>query len=498
MSLNNASRRKFLRTASVVSGSVGAAAAPFALNMATLGSAVAQTTGTYKAIVCVFLYGGNDSNNMVLRTDAASYNVYSKMRPSAPDSIALLVPGTAPNNGATRASPARLGGVTALAPKFSAGIDGSTENSAFTYGLHPSMPEVAALFGAGRLGILANAGPLIQPMTKAQFNANSVPRPRALGSHNDQQSTWQALGPEGVKVGWGGHLGDMVASSNTNSTFTSVAVSGNAVFSAGDTVFQYQVGTGGATQISGLTGNLFNSSSAAATLRGIVTAGNQNLFADEYSSIVKRSVTAQAAFQTAFAAAAAAAPNPTTYIQPSTGNAQQNNLAQQLQVVAKVIAARSALGANRQIFFVSMGGFDTHSAQNPSQADLLARLSHAIGYFDTTLATLGGTDMRNNVTLFTASDFNRTLNSNGDGTDHGWGSHHFVSGGAVNGGEIYGRFPEFGPQGADSVGDRFVPVNSVDQIGATIGKWFGASGSQLSTIFPNLGNFARADLGFLK
>jgi len=491
----NASRRKFLRTASVVSGSVGAAAAPFALNLATLGSAVAQTTGPYKAIVCLFMYGGNDASNMIVRTDATSFNVYTAMRTQAPDSIALLAPGTVPNANAARATPARLGGVVPIAPKFTAGVPGSTPNSAFTYGLHPSMPEVASLFAANRLAILANAGPLVAPMTKAQYQANSVPRPRALGSHNDQQSTWQALGPEGVKVGWGGHLGDLVASSNANVAFTSITVSGNAVFSAGDTVFQYQVGGNGAVQISGISGNLFGSSTASAALRGIVTSDNQNLFANEYASIVKRSVNAQASFQTAFSASTAAAP--TTYVQPSTGNAQTNGLAQQLQTVARIIGARGALGVTRQVFFVSMGGFDTHSTQNSSQADLLARLSHAIGYFDTTLATLGGVDMRGSVTLFTASDFGRTHTSNGDGTDHGWGAHHFVSGGAVRGGEIFGTFPEFGSQGADSAGNQYLPSTSVDQIGATIGKWFGATPLQLNTIFPNLPNFSTPDLGFL-
>jgi uncharacterized protein (DUF1501 family) len=495
MPLNNASRRKFLRTASVVSGSVGTAAAPFALNLASLGSAVAQTAGPYKAIVCLFMYGGNDSSHMVLRTDPTSFNVYSAVRNQAPTSIALLAPGTAANLNATRATPAQLGGVVAITPKFTPSVQGSAQNSALTFALHPSMPEVANLFGAGRLAILANAGPLVAPMTKAQWQANSVPRPRALGSHNDQQSTWQALGPEGVKVGWGGHLGDIVAASNANSSFTSVTVSGNAVFSAGDTVFQYQVGSAGATQISGLTGTLFNSTSAAATLKGIVTATNANLFADEYASIVKRSVAAQATFQTGFNASIAAAP--TTYVVPSTGQTQQNGLAQQLQTVAKIIGARSALGANRQVFFVAMGGFDTHSMQNQSGADLLARLSHAIGYFDTVLSNLGGVDLRNNVTLFTASDFGRTHTSNGDGTDHGWGAHHFVSGGAVNGGDIYGRFPEFGSQGSDSAGNQYLPNLSVDQIGATVGKWFGATPSELATIFPNLANFSTADLGFL-
>jgi uncharacterized protein (DUF1501 family) len=489
----DAERRRFLRTASVVSGSVGYAAAPFALNLASLGSALAQTAPDYKAIVCLFLYGGNDSSHMVLRTDALSFDEYTRLRSVAPESIALKAPGTAPVPTAALASPDRLGGVTTIVPKFSV----STENNAFTYALHPSMPEVASLFGASRLAILANAGPLVQPVTRAEFVAKSKPLPRALGSHNDQQSTWQALGAEGVKVGWGGHLGDLVASQNSNTVFTSISVSGNAVFSAGDTVFQYQVGTGGATQISGISGNLFGSTTAAATLKSIITADNQHLFAKEHAAIVKRSVDAQAVFQAAFVAQAAAAPAPSTYVSPSTGNAATNSLATQLQTVAKIIAARSGLGTKRQVFFVSMGGFDTHDGQNRNQADLLARLSHAIGYFDTALANLGGVDMRNQVTLFTASDFGRTLTSNGDGTDHGWGAHHFVSGGAVNGGEIYGRFPQFGQGLNDSANNAYLPVTSVDTIGATIGKWFGASSSQLRLVFPNLPNFT-ADLGFLK
>lgn len=490
METMNANRRKFLRTASVVGSSVGAAAAPFALNLATIGSAVAQTATDYKAIVCVFFYGGNDSSNMVLRTDATSFNEYTRMRNTQPTSIALLAPGTAPNFGAGRATPDRLGGVLALTPKFTV----SPENNAFKYALHPSMPEAASLFSAGRLAILANAGPLVVPLTRAEYVANVKPRPLALGSHNDQQSTWQALSIEGTKIGWGGRIGDMVAAQNTSATFTSISVSGNAVFSAGESVFQYQVGGGGATQIGGLTGTLFGSTTAAATLKSIVTADNQHLFAKEYSTILNRSVTAQATFQGAFSASTVAAPS--QYMQPSSGQNQNNDLAQSLATVARVINVRSALGAKRQVFFVAMGGFDTHDNQNQNQADLLAKISHALGYFDTALSTLGGTDMRSSVTLFTASDFGRTLTSNGDGTDHGWGSHHLVWGGAVKGGEIYGRFPQFGLNLNDSANNAYLPVTSVDTIGATLGKWFGVSDTSLNTIFPNLPNFTR-DLGFL-
>ncbi|HEX3141353.1 MAG TPA: DUF1501 domain-containing protein, partial [Rhizobacter sp.] len=199
-------------------------------------------------------------------------------------------------------------------------------------------------------------------------------------------------------------------------------------------------------------------------------------------------------FQDAFNKASVAAP--TQYVQPSTRSNQNNGLAQQLQTVARIIAARSGLGANRQVFFVSMGGFDTHDNQNRAQADLMARLSHAIGYFDGVMGSLG---LQDNVTLFTASDFGRTFTSNGDGTDHGWGAHHFVHGGAVRGKEIYGRFPQVGLNQPDEVGSgSFLPGVSVDQIGATLGKWFGISDSSLDMVFPNLRNFGSGrDLGFM-
>ena len=274
-------------------------------------------------------------------------------------------------------------------------------------------------------------------------------------------------------------------------------MSGNAVFSAGQTTFQYKVGGGGSTQIGGITGTLFNSTTASTTLRSIITADNQHLFAKEYSSIIKRSIDCAGGLPDRLQRLDGAwRRRSTTSRRPAT--TQNNGLAQQIQTVVRVIGARNAIGAKRQMFFVSMGGFDTHDGQNMNQADLLARISHAIGYFDTVMSNIGGVDMRNNVTLFTASDFGRTITSNGDGTDHGWGAHHFVAGGAVNGGEIYGRFPQFQLNtGQDAANNAYLPVTSVDTIGATIGKWFGVSDTNLDTIFPNLSNFPR-DLGFLK
>jgi uncharacterized protein (DUF1501 family) len=493
MPLNNTSRREFLRRASVVSSSVGAAGLPFAMNLAAMNAAVAQSTD-YKAIVCLFMYGGNDSANMVLPTDAASWAEYVKTRTVEPDPIALKAPGTPADPSAANASPAALGGVLAIVPGFAT----SPENSTKTFALHPSMPELQALFGQSRLGIIANAGPLIQPMTKAEFVANSKTRPPKLFSHNDQQSTWQALSTEGARVGWGGRFGDLLASGNSQTAFTSISVSGNAVFMAGNTVFQYQVGTGGAVAINGLSGKLFNSTKAAAAYKDIITQGgapntNVHLLAREEANITKRSIDAQANFQAAFNASMVAAP--TNYFNPITRATAVNDLANQLQAVARIIGARAGLGAKRQVFFVSMGGFDTHDNQNKNQANLLAKISHAIQYFDTTLNTLG---MRDKVTLFTASDFGRTFTSNGDGTDHGWGAHHFVYGGAVKGKEIYGRFPQVGLNHNDEVGSgSFLPNISVEQIGGTLGKWFGVSNTDLDLVFPNLKNFTQRDLGFL-
>ncbi len=484
----NASRREFLRLSAVASA-MGTGAAPFALNLGALSSAAAATTGLtdYKALVCIFLFGGNDSANMVLPTDPTSWSTYTSVRSTAPDPIALAAVGTPPNPAAAVGSPARLGGVLPISP---------VNNQGRSFALHPSMPHVQSLFGAGRLAVVANAGPLFMPLTKTQYRTRpvGVRVPPKLFSHNDQQSLWQAYGPEGASIGWGGRIGDMIRSNNTNPIFTAISASGNAVFLAGENTLQYQVSSSGAVAIGGLTGTLFGSSSAAATFQNIITRDYANLFAKEYAAVTQRSINAQQLLSTALTANV---PNPTQYTNVD-GQLATNSLAVQLRTVARLIAARNALGAKRQVFFVSMGGFDTHDAQNRGHADLMARLSHALAYFDTTLSTLEGGDVSAQVTTFTASDFGRTFTSNGDGTDHGWGAHHFVMGGAVRGRDIYGRFPMVGLNHDDEVGSgSFLPTVSVEQYGATLAKWFGLSDSDINTVFPNLTNFSIRDLGFM-
>lgn len=474
----NASRREFLRAASLMSVA-GAAGAPFALNLLTVGAAAAQTASDYKAIVCLFLAGGNDQANTVLATDPASWNDYLSVRTtSEAGSIALPAAGAA-------------GGVLPIVP--------DTVQAGREFALHPNLGPLKDLFDAGRAAIVANVGPLLVPTTRDQYRAKSVPLPPKLFSHNDQTSLWQSYSPEGATYGWGGRMGDLLASMNGNTNFTSVSASGNAVFLAGRTVNQYQVSASGAVPIGGLSGSLFGAPATANPLQAIITGNRSNLLETEHAAVVRRSIDAQAVLSGAMLpAGTGGVPNPTQYTNPVTGALANNPLATQLQTVARVIGGRTGLGARRQVFFVSMGGFDTHDFQRNNQANLLARLSHAISYFDATLSNLGGADLRNQVTLFTASDFGRTFTSNGDGTDHGWGSHHFVVGGAVRGKNIYGNFPVTGIGHGEDVGSgSLLPAISVDQYGATLASWFGLSESQIAEVFPNIQNFSNRNLGFM-
>ncbi len=505
MNIHNASRRLFLRHAGAMGALLGPAAAPLALNLSAVGAASAQTASDYKALVCLFLFGGNDALNMVLPTDAASWANYSTVRNQSPDSIALLAPGTAPNLGAGAASPQRLGGVLPIAPARAQGR---------SFALHPVMGELQSMFDTDRrLAILPNVGPLVMPTSKAQYGQKSFPKPQRLFSHNDQQNTWQALAPEGATRGWGGRMGDVLAAMNARPVFTSISASGNAVWLAGESIQQYQVGTNGAIRM-GTDGNgrIYGSADVGAAMQRIVSATRgTHVFERDLAALNSRAIDAEAALRTAMKPASDAlfGTAPATgsynanadpkllYDNPLTGAKSFNSLAQQLQAVARLIDASSASGvqARRQVFFVSMGGFDTHDNQNRNHADLMAKLAHALRYFDTTLGAMGA---RNNVTTFTASDFGRTFTSNGDGTDHGWGAHHMVMGGAVRGGDLYGNFPVLGAKNAsnnnfDSSPNQLgngslLPETSVDQLGATLGRWFGLSDGQLLDIFPNLAN----------
>jgi len=378
---------------------------------------------------------------------------------------------------------------------------------------------------ASRLAILPNIGPLILPTTKAQYALDSHPKPARLFSHNDQQNTWQALGPEGVTKGWAGRMGDLLAGQNSRPVFTAVSATGNAVWLAGNTVQQYQVNTTGGVPLGVNTaGQVFGSADVGAALQLLsALATSAHPFDADVAAVARRSIDAELVLRTAMRPASDApfgtapgtgAYNATNdpklrYDNPLTGATAANALAQQFQVVARLIDAglRGASGCNRQVFFVSLGGFDTHDFQNRNQADLFARIDQALQYFDD---TLGALNARDQVTTFTASDFGRTFTSNGDGTDHGWGSHHFVMGGAVRGGRMFGRFPTLSVKNTnnnnfdgspDQLGNgSLLPQTSVDQLGNTLGAWLGLTDAQLLDIFPHLTNFDASvrNLGFLR
>ena len=483
-----------------------------------MGAANSQAANDYRALVCVFLFGGNDAHNTVLATDTDSWRRYFAARDTGDDPIALMPPGTPPTpvgqvspvtgRTADAASPEAWGGVLPITPRTRQPIPGGPDTSARTFALHPFLGPLRTLFVENRLAVVANVGTLVNPITKPQYLQRTARVPANLFSHNDQQSHWQAGAVEGVRQGWGGRMGDLLGSSNgQNILFTAISTAGNAVFLAGRNVVTYQMTTAAQPGVAVNAANansLFGSPVGAAKLRDIIQDGGAagELGAD-YGGVVSRSLTSSSVLNTAFAqpivTGVRAVP---AYVNPITGVVETNSLAQQLQTVARMVAASASFGLRRQVFFVSLGGWDTHDLQNRNQANNLAKVAHALGYFDSALSDIGGADRRAGVTTFTASDFSRTFNTNGDGTDHAWGGHHFVMGGAVKGGDIYGQYPTFGVDLAsfnnpDAVGGALIPTTSVDQYAATLGAWFGVGLDDLNAIFPNLRNFARPTLGFV-
>ena len=452
-----ASRREFLKRASALS--ISGVAAPLALNLAALGEAAAANSTGYKALVCVFLYGGNDYANTVVPYDLPNYTLYNGQR----SAIAL---------------PRQNLVGTVLNP--TAMLAGGRQ-----YALAPELSGLLPIFDASKMAVLLNIGTLVQPTTKAQYTAKSVPLPPKLFSHNDQQSIWQSSSPEGSISGWGGRMGDLFASANGNATFTCVSVSGNAVFLSGQSAVQYQVTSNGSVPIAAVKSPLFGSTACSDALRSMVTSPRTHLFEAEHARIMRRSIDADSQLTLGLAGN-----TPLATVFPSG-----NSLASQLNMVARMIAARNNLGAKRQVFFVSLGGFDTHDGLADDHPALLGQVGPALTAFYSATNELGIADQ---VTTFTASDFGRTLTTDGDGSDHGWGSMHFVIGGAVRGKAFYGTPPAVANNGPDDVGQgRLLPSISVDQLGATLGTWFGVSDTELSTVMPNLANYSTRNLGFL-
>jgi uncharacterized protein (DUF1501 family) len=347
-----------------------------------------------------------------------------------------------------------------------------------------------ARYESGQCAVVANVGTLNRPITKAEALAG-VGLPAKLYSHNDQQAMWQSLQPEGAPTGWGGRMGDVLMSANQQPVFTAISTSGNAVFLSGTKVGQYQLGINGPVMINpAQAGTRAGSTAVPSALKSMLgTSSSPNEFQAEYLKVVQRSLATAGTLQSALTSTAVAAlPNATITLPDGNKlNLASDTLAKQLRVVAQMIAAAPQLGLQRQVFMVSISGFDAHAFQMRDQPQLMARVAQAVGWFMDALQSVG---MANNVTLFTASDFGRTLVSNGDGSDHGWGSHHLVVGGAVKGKQILGDFPITALGTTSDVGSgRLLPNTSVTQLAGTLAGWMGLSTSERQLVLPNLSNF---------
>ncbi|MEM9054031.1 MAG: DUF1501 domain-containing protein [Pseudomonadota bacterium] len=468
-------RRTFLTGASALSA---ATMAGLSSSLSAFQASAAETGG-YKAIVCLFLLGGIDSHDTVLPYDQVSYDRYAEIR--AP--LLSLYDNMA--GGSTRARD-RLLPLTPL----NAAAFGSRQ-----FALPEELSGIKGLFDSGDAAIVGNVGPLIQPLTKQQFQSESVAQPKRLFSHNDQQSTWMSSQPEGAQFGWGGRFADAALAAGANSgnrDFTTITSLGNELYLTGQQARPYQIGLDGAPEIDAL--SFFENNRGTAEGEAIyqklrdhfeaMDFNSSNLIDRDIASAMTTALSTNETFNEAFQT-----------IQPFATPFPENFLGQQLRAVANTIAIRDALFMSRQVFFVAIGGFDTHSNQATDLPQLQQEIDGGVVAFFQAMQELG---LGSDVTLFTASDFGRTLAINGDGTDHGWGSHHFVIGEAVQGGQIYGDMPPYDlDHDQDAGSGRLIPTTSVEQFAEPLGKWFGLSDSEIANALPNLSNFSGSSLSFV-
>jgi len=422
-------------------------------------SSRASTAGDYKALVCIFLYGGNDSNNMIVPIDAAGYANYAKLR----STIALPQDQLLPLAG----------------------------SGAAQYGLHPALTGLQSLYKTRNLAIVANVGTLVEPLTKSQYLSPSTIKPDNLFSHIDQQHQWEASLSDtpSLTTGWGGRLIDQLTSFNaTASVPPMISAGGNNLFVTAADSQALVIPATGPFILEG-----FSSGSADVVRRSALV---QLLGIDQRDALTKaaQNIMTDALSASAILNPILTGPSPTleSYFAGLT-----SNISQQLLAIAKVIQAREQLGTRRQVFLATLGSFDTHTNQLYRQQALFADLDPALSAFCAAMAGIGA---GNSVTSFTLSDFSRTfLPNTGGGTDHAWGSHQIVVGGAVRGGQMYGKMPTLEIGGPDDAGDegRWIPTIAVDQYAATLSTWLGATQAELASVLPNLSAFTPSTLGFV-
>ena len=469
---SNLTRRGLLKSTAALA--LQRVSIPMATSLGLMADAAAQSANDYKALVCIFLYGANDHYNTVIPYDVATHTNYYNIRKGTP-TAGTVYDGIAIGRNALSA--------TALSTALSDGRQ---------MALNPEMSALKTLFENKRASILMNVGPLVVPTSRIQYDNKSVPLPPKLFSHNDQQAYWQSsFQTEGGAKGWGGRAADLLLSNNSKSTLTCISINGNALFLSGQNAISYQMSSTGATTINAIKGkSLFGSANCAAALQTLITQQSSLPMASDYTTVTKRALDTYDGIVAAIGATASASMNA---LFPSSAT---NTLSAQLKMVARMIEQQATFGMKRQVFMVGMGGFDLHDFLATQHPPLLQKLSSAMKEFDDAMTSLG---KGSQVTAFTASDFGRTLTSNGDGSDHGWGSHHFVMGGAVNGGTILGTAPEIGLTHNQQVGSgRLLPSTAVDQLGAELAAWFGVSATDVKTVLPNAKNFDLYKLGLFK
>lgn len=457
------SRRRFLQH----SCSLGVASATLGSSLLQLGlarQASAQSDDGYKALVCILLAGGNDSYNMLVPRDADLYGRYADIRSdlALPRESLLPLPGT--------------------------------DSAGRSFGLHPGMPGLRSLFESGQAATLANVGTLLEPMDSAALAAGSTALPLGLFSHSDQIQQWQtAVSDERIAQGWGGRIADILEGGNpANGISMNVSLAGNNTFQSGNVTSPYAISSSGdgAPALAGYDGNDEEGEFTRTAIDSLLASSQEKIFRREYSKRLSSAIESQVVFVEALAAAG----EPPTAFSDGPFSAA-------LRQIARVIAARGSLGANRQTFFITVGGWDHHDDVIDNQAAMLPAIDAGLREFQTAMNAMG---MAESVTTFTTSDFGRTLTSNGKGSDHGWGGHHIIMGGAVNGGQFYGDYPDIYSGNPLDVGRGiYAPTTSVDEYFAELALWFGVSTTDLTTVLPNVERFVNlgagtAPLGFLQ
>jgi uncharacterized protein (DUF1501 family) len=496
-------RRQFIRQAACAA--VGTAAMTAAIrDLRFMNAAVAQTgISDYKALVCIFLAGGNDSNNLIIPIGSSEYGNYQTIRTPV-----LAIP---------------QGSALPISP---------LNNDGHSYGLHPNCVELQSLFGQGKLAILFNAGSLAYPLTKSQYSSYPSKRPPQLFSHADQVTQWQTSIPDQPALtGWGGRCADLLNSVQPRAPISlSVTLSGANTFEVGNQVSQYSVSTSGAVSLAGVSGGRL------AALTNILGLAYPNMQAQAYAGVAKHSIVSGQTLNSTIDDPVYGTKDPSSTAQfwnppfPDSSTAFHltnpippavrinSSLGPQLKMIARLIEAghRDApyggFGMKRQIFFCQVGGYDLHSGQTDvpnggsvltgAHSNLLYELSVCMNAFQAAMDKIGtmhsDPNFSQRVTAFTCSDFGRTFPANGVGSDHGWGSHHLIMGGAVQGQRTYGTFPTLTVGGPDDVSTgRWIPTTACDQYFATLATWFGVDAGNLTTVFPNLGRFSSPNLGFV-